>query len=93
MQTNWTKHWNDLNNSFVWKAGIWLQNRAYKNLLKHTTLKNPTIVELGSGSGANSLFLAQLLNSPKVTLVDFNKEGLAISKKLFKKAGFDLISF
>lgn len=48
-------------------------NRTYKKLLKDVYLnKNPKILELGSGSGINSMLISKILKANKITLVDFN---------------------
>lgn len=56
--------------------------------MKGVSLKNPKILELGSGSGTNSAAIAEILGAKELTLVDFNKTALEISKMVFN--GSDL---
>ena len=46
-------------------------------LLGGTSLKDKEIIELGSGTGSNSLHLAKTHCAKKVTLVDFSEKALA----------------
>lgn len=89
MKTNWTKHWSSIN-SLSWNMWVWRINRAYKKLLKNISLNDVEIIELGSGSGVNSLNIAKILKAKKITLVDFNKKALDISKKIFKDSDLDV---
>jgi len=83
MQTDWTKHW-DVFNSVSWKFWDWRISHVYKKLLKNVKMKNVKILELGSGSGINSLNLAKTFKADEITLVDFNEKALNISKDVFK---------
>jgi ubiquinone/menaquinone biosynthesis C-methylase UbiE len=89
LKTDWAEHWKKYNN-FIWQIGSWRARQAYKRLLKYANFKNPTIIELGSGSGKNSLFLANTLESPEVVLVDFNDVSLKISKDFFQDSGIEV---
>lgn len=86
METNWTKHWKINYGSFIWKAWVMIINRAYKNLLKNVNVIDAKILELGSGSGVNSLFITKILKAKEIYLVDFNRKALDISKKMIKNA-------
>lgn len=90
MKTDWTKHWKENYGNFSWKIWGWIINRAYKNLLKNVNLSDPKILELGSGSGINSLTISKILKAKEITLVDFNKKALEISKKLIKDSNLGL---
>lgn len=57
--------------------------------MKHVNLNNPKILELGFGSGANSLAIAKILKAKDITLVDSNSHALEISKRLFKESNLD----
>lgn len=89
METDWTKHWENNYGNFIWKIWVRRITRAYKKLLKHVSLNNPKILELGSGSGANSLAIAKILKAKDITLVDYNSHALEISKRLFKESNVD----
>lgn len=64
--------------------------RAYRSLLKCTDLKNPEILEIGSGSGVNSLLLSRILAAKQVVLVDSNDVSLGISKEVFQNSGVNV---
>jgi 2-polyprenyl-3-methyl-5-hydroxy-6-metoxy-1,4-benzoquinol methylase len=89
MKTNWTKYWKKYETLAV-QSKIWRVKRAYKNLMKDISLKSPKILELGSGSGINSLLMARILDAKEITLVDSNKEAIEISKKLFENSDLDV---
>lgn len=89
MKTDWTKYW-DRYGDFFWGFGVWRKKAAYKSLLKNVNLNNPKILELGAGSGVNSLTVAEILKAKKITLVDFNERALEISKKLVEDSNLDL---
>lgn len=88
MKTNWATHWKWYN-TFVWEIWIWRARKAYGRLLRYADLANPTILELGSGSGNNSLFLAKTLKARQVALVDSNDVSLEISQKVFRDSGIE----
>lgn len=89
METDWTKHWKNNYGNFIWKIWVRRITSAYKTLLKQVNVNNPKILELGSGSGANSLAIAKLLKAKDITLVDYNSYALEISKRLFKESNVD----
>lgn len=82
MRTDWTEYWKSCN-GWCYRWMVQRIAHAYKHLAKEVKLHNPSILELGSGTGANSLLLAHLLKARKVTLVDFNQEAIKISERLF----------
>src|SRR3989344_1264645 len=90
MQTDWTRHWRTMHGGLLWKFWVWRITRSYRKMLEGLNLENPSILELGSGSGSNSFYLAKLLDSKNVTLVDSNKKALRLSKELFKNSGLRL---
>ncbi|MEM5812443.1 MAG: class I SAM-dependent methyltransferase [Candidatus Aenigmatarchaeota archaeon] len=87
METDWTRHWESNYGGLMWNFWRWRIKRAYRKLLNHTGMKSPTVLELGSGSGANSIAIAEILNSKEIMLVDMNEKALEISKKLAKDSG------
>jgi len=89
METDWTKHWEDNYGNFIWKMWVRRITSAYKTLLRNVNVNNPKILELGSGSGANSLAMAKILKAKDITLVDSNSHALDISKRLFKESNSD----
>lgn len=71
---------------------------AFDTLLKSFTLANQDILELGSGTGQNSLYLAQRHTTQSVTLVDFSEQALVrVQTQRFpcelKKIHQDLFAF
>jgi len=86
METDWTEHWN-MNNGISWNMWTWRIAYAYKKLLKNIKLNDVRILELGSGSGFNSLKLAKIFKTKEITLVDSNKKAISISKKIFENSG------
>lgn len=67
-------------------------------LLDNFSLKGKEILELGSGTGSNSLYLAQSHNAKSVTLVDFSEKALdRVKTELFScpvaKIQEDLLKF
>lgn len=89
MKTDWEEYWGRYGD-FFWKLGVWRKKAVYKHLLKNVGLKNPKILELGSGSGTNSLTVARTLNAKEITLVDFSEKALPISKRLVEESGMGL---
>ncbi|HLD78051.1 MAG TPA: class I SAM-dependent methyltransferase [archaeon] len=61
--------------------------KFYKLLLNGQSLKGKRVVELGCGTGMNSMQFA--LAGARVTLVDFSKEALALARRNFEKHGLD----
>jgi len=85
-RTDWAKYdysesfWNKIFLNKVWKG--------YLKLLSGVKLrKGLKILELGSGTGFNSLRLAKEYGASKVILVDFNQEALDSARKRFNDAG------
>jgi len=91
LKTDWSKHWKKYNR-IDYKGWIKFVGRAYRELSRYIKAENPKIIELGAGSGLNSLLLAKILNAKKVVLVDNNEEALKISKMNFKKEKLDNIA-
>ena len=89
METDWTEHWN-MNNGISWDMWTWRIAHAYKKLLKNIKLNDVRILELGSGSGTNSLELAKIFNVKEITLVDSNEKALEVSKKTFRNSGLNV---
>jgi len=91
LKTNWSKHWKKYNR-IDYRGWIKFVCRAYRNLSRYIDIKNPKIIELGAGTGLNSILLAKILNAKKVVLVDNNEEALKIIKTNFKKEKLDNIA-
>ena len=83
MNTNWTEHWKS-NESFIARKGDKVRTDSYQKLFSKVELKNPNILEFGSGTAKNSLLLSKLFNAKEISLVDNNDAALKISKKTFK---------
>jgi SAM-dependent methyltransferase len=88
MATDWAKHWRRGYGDLVWKTWVMRLRRAYTHLLHAVTTSNPSILELGSGSGQNSLMIAEILQARQITLVEFNEEALAICRETFRDTPF-----
>jgi ubiquinone/menaquinone biosynthesis C-methylase UbiE len=86
MRNDWTRHWEENYKDYLGGSWNWRITRAYKKLLKRVDLKNPKVLELGSGTGINSLTIAKGLNATEITLVDNNKKAFEISRKVFEKS-------
>jgi len=58
--------------------------KAIDRLLGSLSLENKDIIELGSGTGSNSLYIAQNHRVKSVTLVDFSEKALVrVSPKIY----------
>ncbi len=79
---DWSKHWEICYGSPSWNVWVKMLDKGYGKLLEGVSLKNPRIIELGAGSGVNSISLSKILKSKSITLVDFNKRAAEISRKL-----------
>jgi SAM-dependent methyltransferase len=88
MATDWAKHWRRGYGNLVWKTWVMRLKRAYTHLLRAVTASNPSILELGAGSGRNSLMIAEILQARRVTLIDFNEEALSICRRTFQDTPF-----
>jgi 2-polyprenyl-3-methyl-5-hydroxy-6-metoxy-1,4-benzoquinol methylase len=86
METDWTKHWS-MQSGASWNTWGWRITHAYRKLMENVRMDNASIIELGSGSGFNSLNLARMFNAREVTLVDSNEKAMSISKKTFRGSG------
>jgi len=53
-------------------------------------MKNPRIVEIGTGSGIISIMLAKLLPKAVITAIDISEEALHVAKKNAKKHELDI---
>jgi len=89
METDWTKHW-IMSNNILWGTWTWRIAYAYKKLLKNIKLNDVRIIELGSGSGVNSLKLAKIFKAKEITLVDSSKKAIDFSKKMFENANLNV---
>ncbi len=69
--------------NFFFRKNIYF--KVIDNLLGSFSLKDKDIIELGSGTGSNSFYLANSRKVKTVTLVDFSEEGLARAKEKFCK--------
>ena len=88
MKTDWVSYWK--NYSLFEKLWVCRITRAYKKLLNNVKINNVKILELGSGSGINSLIIAKKLKANKITLVDFNEKAIEISKEKFKNSSLNV---
>ena len=84
--TDWNKYHNNRpTNPLVRWFFLDVMVKAYKQLLKRASFScQPSILELGSGTGYVTKELSLFLKSKKVTLVDANQGMLRISKKTFE---------
>lgn len=79
----WGKIWKDINGvdfdkeSYMWKY--------YKLLLEKTDLKGKRILEIGAGTGTNSIMMAKA--GADVTCVDNSRESLKLIRKGMERAG------
>ncbi len=87
MSEDWTMHWKSGCSDIVWKIWARMMNRNYRKLLKHIKPDNQKILELGAGSGVNSITISDFMNSNDITLVDFNEKAIQVSKKLLADSG------
>ena len=85
---DWAKHWRRGYGDLVWKTWAMRLRRAYTYLLRAVTTSNPSILELGAGSGRNSLMIAEILQARQITLVDSNEEAMAICRETFRNTPF-----
>ena len=88
METDWTRHWEENYGNLSWKIWAWRTNQAYRRILKNASLgKNPKILELGAGTGINSMLISEIAKAGEITLVDFNQKAFGISRKIIKTMG------
>jgi ubiquinone/menaquinone biosynthesis C-methylase UbiE len=73
-----------------WNIWIWRLTSAYRRLFKRMNFSHPKVLELGSGSGVNSLEIAKNLEPEQITLVDSNDSALEFSKRTFKNTNFNV---
>lgn len=90
MKTNWDKHWEGFEISLSSPLYYFFIRRSYANFLGHIQKESPSILELGSGSARNSLFMAGEVGAGKVTLVDSNQRALDISKDIMSDVDFEV---
>jgi cyclopropane fatty-acyl-phospholipid synthase-like methyltransferase len=85
-QTDWHRYHNYLKQTTLGKIPQIFHWRAYKQLLaKISFQKNMDILELGCGTGLNTLKICKNFDIGSVTLVDMNVSALNISSSFFKK--------
>jgi len=89
METDWTKSWEINYGTAMYRIYVRVIERTYLRLLENIDLRNPSILELGAGSGVHSLHMAKRLLAREVTLVDNNPKALEIAKKLFSTSDLD----
>ena len=89
--TNWEKYFRYSERNFVVNLVQGQMFKSYERLLRRTEIDRPiSVLELGAGSGYNSLKIAALYKTKDITIVDSNKRILAVSKRLFKSARFNV---
>lgn len=77
--TNWDRYYKRIKISQITLGFIW---KAYLDLLNGVHFRQPVkVIELGCGTGYNTLQIAKLFPVSKVTLVDANPNVLAIAEK------------
>lgn len=83
---SWNSVWNHVPANFPGSGLLenWYRNiiyfPAFDKLLKSVSLSQKDIVELGSGTGNNSLYLSKKYNARSVMLVDFSEIALERAK-------------
>lgn len=77
--TNWDRYYKRIKISQITLGFIW---KAYLDLLNGVHFRQPVkVIELGCGTGYNTLQIAKLFPVSKVTLVDANPYVLAVAEK------------
>ena len=77
--TNWDRYYKRIKISQITLGFIW---KAYLDLLSGVHFRRPVkVIELGCGTGYNTLQIAKLFSVSKVTLVDANPYVLAVAEK------------
>ena len=77
--TNWDRYYKRIKISQITLRIIW---KAYLDLLSEVNFREPVkIIELGCGTGYNTLQVTKLLPVNKITLVDSNLNVLTIAEK------------
>ncbi|MBW2981058.1 class I SAM-dependent methyltransferase [Candidatus Woesearchaeota archaeon] len=80
--TNWSEYQSDPNSFLSKHLFLNLVIKAYLNLLENVNLDKPiNILEFGAGTGYTNKCLSKNLDVKKITLVDFNKKMLNLSKQ------------
>ena len=80
---NWGKIWNSIGKiKFEKEPYMW---KFYKILLNRTRLKGKKVLEIGCGTGINSVLMARA--GAKVTCVDMSKDSLRLVKRNMKSFG------
>lgn len=85
--THWTQHWREAN-SFDFRRHSNLVWECYSDLLDGLVLEEPKILELGCGSGLNSMRLVHTFGGDAV-LLDRNDAALSIAKGVSTLTGLD----
>jgi len=85
LKVNWDAYWQGfMSNPAIEHVRFDLVKGAYQRLLKIANLpKNPSICELGAGTGKTSRFLGDVYQA-SITVVDNNSKALAINREIFK---------
>jgi trans-aconitate methyltransferase len=83
--TNWDRYYRRIKISQITLGVIW---KAYVDLLSEVQFGEPVkIIELGCGTGYNTLQLTKLFPASKVTLVDANPNVLTVAEKKLSRLG------
>jgi cyclopropane fatty-acyl-phospholipid synthase-like methyltransferase len=86
MKTDWDTYHRNCRQLTVGRIPQYFHWKAYRFLLNKIDYnKKISILELGSGTGLNSLRMCEYLDIGKVTLVDSNPSALRMSRKLLSK--------
>lgn len=83
--TDWDRYYKRIKISQITLGIVW---KAYLDLLSEVHFGEPVkIIELGCGTGHNTLQMTKLFQTSKVTLVDSNPNVLAITEKRLSSLG------
>ena len=85
IKTNWQNYHSYLRQATIGRIPQYFHWKAYMYLLKRIVFnKNIDILELGSGTGLNTLKMCNYFDTNCVTLIDNNTDALRMSEKLFR---------
>jgi len=79
-KNTWEKYWEQRTTQEFYADS----ERLVRNLVDETKIKNKNILEVGAGTGRDSLTLAQM--GAKVTLIDYSRESISKIKELDDKS-------